>query len=286
MNLKRAFLILMATMILPGVALAQDLSIGMTANVNFTDSNDIETITVDFSCNDGNNPTGQAVLGDGESFRHPNDGMSDTFVCTVTGSDINENYSVTYNDGSGTSADPCEFTAADLGEGNTAEVSCAITASPDSATITVTKIWDVSNISGEEVDEYAEIEVRAAVGVLADGDYCYKDYPVMTKGAPVLLDVAEECVYLDFYGDGDENSVEVNAVVGGVSVTFSELNDDSSVEVTNDCGTITVEPGDEVDCSFTNTVFFEGIPTLSQYGMAIMVLLMLGVGFVGFRRFV
>jgi hypothetical protein len=33
-------------------------------------------------------------------------------------------------------------------------------------------------------------------------------------------------------------------------------------------------------------VFFEGIPTLSQYGMAIMALLMLGVGFVGFRRFV
>ena len=36
----------------------------------------------------------------------------------------------------------------------------------------------------------------------------------------------------------------------------------------------------------TNTVFFEGIPTLNQYGMAIMALLMLGVGFVGFRRFV
>jgi hypothetical protein len=39
-------------------------------------------------------------------------------------------------------------------------------------------------------------------------------------------------------------------------------------------------------CTITNTVFFEGIPTLSQYGMAIMALLMLGIGFVGFRRFV
>jgi hypothetical protein len=36
----------------------------------------------------------------------------------------------------------------------------------------------------------------------------------------------------------------------------------------------------------TNTVFYEGIPTLNQYGMAIMALLMLGMGFVGFRRFV
>ncbi|MBT8060186.1 MAG: IPTL-CTERM sorting domain-containing protein [Gammaproteobacteria bacterium] len=32
-------------------------------------------------------------------------------------------------------------------------------------------------------------------------------------------------------------------------------------------------------------MFFEGIPTLSQWGMALMALLMLGVGLVGFRRF-
>jgi len=70
---------------------------------------------------------------------------------------------------------------------------------------------------------------------------------------------------------------------------FSETDTDSSIEVSMDCGTdgvVTVFPGDEEDCDFTNTVFFEGIPTLSQYGMAIMALLMLSVGFVGFRRFV
>ena len=39
-------------------------------------------------------------------------------------------------------------------------------------------------------------------------------------------------------------------------------------------------------CSITATAFYEGIPTLSQYGLAIMALLMLGVGFIGFRRFV
>ncbi|NNJ79124.1 MAG: IPTL-CTERM sorting domain-containing protein, partial [Xanthomonadales bacterium] len=43
---------------------------------------------------------------------------------------------------------------------------------------------------------------------------------------------------------------------------------------------------EEAGCDVEGTVFFEGIPTLSQYGMAIMVLLMLGVGFVGMRRFV
>jgi hypothetical protein len=33
-------------------------------------------------------------------------------------------------------------------------------------------------------------------------------------------------------------------------------------------------------------VFFEGIPTLSPRGLALMALLMLGAGFVGLRRFV
>jgi hypothetical protein len=47
---------------------------------------------------------------------------------------------------------------------------------------------------------------------------------------------------------------------------------------------VSVGSGDS--CTITNTVFFEGIPTLNQYGMAIMALLMLGMGFVGFRRFV
>ena len=51
-------------------------------------------------------------------------------------------------------------------------------------------------------------------------------------------------------------------------------------------GTAHNSGGRQLDsCTFTNTVFFEGIPTLSQYGLALMALLMLGVGMVGFRRF-
>ena len=48
---------------------------------------------------------------------------------------------------------------------------------------------------------------------------------------------------------------------------------------------VTAKPGGDYSCTFTNTVFFEGIPTLNQYGMALLALLMLGMGMVGFRRF-
>ena len=39
-------------------------------------------------------------------------------------------------------------------------------------------------------------------------------------------------------------------------------------------------------CDVSGTLFFEGIPTLSHYGMAILALLMLGMGFIGIRRIV
>ena len=42
---------------------------------------------------------------------------------------------------------------------------------------------------------------------------------------------------------------------------------------------------DNDTCTDLEDLFFEGIPTLSRHGLAILALLMLGVGMVGFRRF-
>jgi hypothetical protein len=75
---------------------------------------------------------------------------------------------------------------------------------------------------------------------------------------------------------------------GSTSCTADEDVIDSAVESDGGCsGNFPLTIADNTaECTITNTVFFEGIPTLSQYGLAIMALLMLGVGFVGFRRFV
>ena len=220
MNLKRAFLILLAAMILPGVALAQGYSLGMNASVSFDDGNDVDTVTVSFVCNDGISPIGQAVLGDGDTFRHPNAGMADTFICTVSATSV-DNYTAT---------PACEYTVADLGDADTAEVDCDFVMTPDGATITVTKNWDLSGAGGDEVDTSARIEAKAMEGVLVGGGMCDGDmmYP---SG-----DDYYTCVYLNLYGDEAEGSVMVNTSVDGAMVTISETNDDSSVEVTNDCG--------------------------------------------------
>lgn len=57
------------------------------------------------------------------------------------------------------------------------------------------------------------------------------------------------------------------------------------MEAEDDCGWRNIEAGGSSSCIFTNTVFFEAIPTLSQHGLAVLALLMLGLGMVGLRRF-
>jgi len=61
---------------------------------------------------------------------------------------------------------------------------------------------------------------------------------------------------------------------------------DSTVAPGGTLGILPADAGNTITCTVTNTfTFFEGIPTLSQFGRGIMALLMLALGVVGFRRF-
>ncbi len=79
----------------------------------------------------------------------------------------------------------------------------------------------------------------------------------------------------DWYADPD----------GGTTCQVSTVYADLRIQSTS-CG-FSFDVGDSAaGCDVGGAVFFEGIPTLSEHGMAILVLLMLGVGFIGFRRIV
>lgn len=67
----------------------------------------------------------------------------------------------------------------------------------------------------------------------------------------------------------------------------SELIADSLVESDNsECDRVAIPfaPAPGPGCTIYNTVFFEGIPTLGKPGLALLFLLMLGVGIVAYRR--
>lgn len=92
---------------------------------------------------------------------------------------------------------------------------------------------------------------------------------------------------LSFEGDSTDVIVDIYPHWNGDSCcSVTELDVDSAVEPDDsDCDNVPVVIGATGSCTIYNTLFLEGIPTLNQYGIALLALLMLGMGMVGFRRF-
>jgi len=281
MNFKRALLILLtAAIIMPGIALAQDVPPPVTTRFlvekAFTDGNPGE-VKVTITCNTGIPLTQFAMI----SFGNPvafvveemiivDVGDEGATSCEITEDTGTSGYDAHYEANDADSPVSCLFVAGDnfLPDANF----CDILNVPEPVTVFVTKVWEITDPDSVEVDTDMYIFAHSE-GEIIGGHECYDDEDY-------------SCLYIHF--DGSEtNSFQVIPSFEGTTVYLYEDIDDSSVESYNGMeGFVTVSPGQGASCTFTNTVFFEGIPTLSQYGLAIMALLMLGVGFVGFRRFV
>jgi len=295
MNFKRVMMILLAALLLPGLALAQTsrATFDVTKNWDEAHSGNPASVSVTLNCFTG------LPLTQSQNITH-NQGVvfvvtdfaSGDLDCTVTEADV-DGYSATYNGGDG-----CEFTSVNDGDAD----SCQITNTPDPVEVTVYKDWVIEGSGGNALDpEYSILLV--CDDEIVGGDDC--STPGLQGGSKSYG--YSECYYysgswikeLTHTGTGNTDDAEYTAHVipdwdGDTHCYAEESVWDSSIEADDsDCyyngmhvligG---VGEGSDNECTIVNTVFYEGIPTLSQYGMVIMALLMLGVGFVGFRRFV
>ena len=175
----------------------------------------------------------------------------------------------------------CEWSGVFPGDIN----ECFIYNIPDPVEVEVTKVWDVTNMGGD----YFSRDVDLTIGCNSEiSPYTWKkngNWYYKTK-----LDDG------DFVDDQYTVTVEVIPDYPSSLCWAEEDHVYSAVEVTSDCGhydkqlhelvgAMEVSVGHGASCTITNTLFFEGIPSLNRYGLALLALLMLGVGMVGFRRF-
>ncbi|NND55645.1 MAG: IPTL-CTERM sorting domain-containing protein [Xanthomonadales bacterium] len=243
---------------------------GFTVTKTFSDST-TDDVEVSISCDDGFlNATTATIAGDGvDSFRFiATEFINGAMNCTISETSATEGYE---------QSDPCVFENVTAGE-----YACALENDAEPGTFSVTKTWDITGAGSQTV-------VDQDVTLVID---CESD---VSSPEPLPCDSqpdSTQCVWnLDWdglgLGDSVTASVEVDTADGDAFCTAYETNVDSSeVETTDDCEPrMLVEAAGSNGCEINNTVFFEGIPTLSQYGLALMALLMLGVGMVGFRRF-
>jgi hypothetical protein len=156
---------------------------------------------------------------------------------------------------------------------------CELTNAAEDGTFTANMEWIIPTESGDEIDEDVEVTISCD-SEITGGSICGLNG---LSGPDGLMDCWEISKTL---GDGESLTAIVDTTLGSATCNAVQGTLPSGVEPSSSgCGPRTVAAGDSVSCTFTNTVFFEGIPTLSQYGLALLALMMLGVGMVGFRRF-
>jgi len=147
--------------------------------------------------------------------------------------------------------------------------SCEITNQANPATFTVNKEWVIENGSASDIVESAQVVVfcnnRIDGGSVNGNEWVYTDWLNGNDSLEVTVDTTQQ-------------SAECYAV--------EDIKQQTGIESEDDCGNRTIAAGGSSSCTITNTVFFEGIPTLSQWGLAILAMLTLGVGLVSYRRFV
>jgi hypothetical protein len=153
---------------------------------------------------------------------------------------------------------------------------CDITNTVEPVDVTVHKIWEVNQYSGNVVPNDTTVVIWCNAEI-ENGNF----------------DSTSGYWFLPFEVVGDTSSTVGVLPEYPSSICWATENIAySEVEVDNQCGDsagsaqmeISAGVGDE--CTITNTVFFEGIPTLNQYGLALLALLTLGIGAVGMRRFI
>jgi len=262
---------------------------------DFTDDNPGE-VEVSISCNTG-------LILDQSKIISEDTGV--TFVitdfdtgelnCEITEDDV-AGYNAVYFDGTSNSSTSCEYSDVVVDS----EFICEITNTPAPVEVEITKEWVFEGSSDpQDIDQSYELTLYCDAEIV-DG-YSYGN---TLEGPAVVIIINPGCNFStlsaesgqtlpfhdwckSFDGDGSDTFLaEVIPEYPTSNCYVTETVYDSAAEVDNGCTNLTVSAGQGTSCTITNTVFFEGIPTLSQYGMGLLALLMLGVGFISFRRFV
>lgn len=148
---------------------------------------------------------------------------------------------------------------------------CDVTNTRAPGTFTANKVWEY-----DEEDLIIDIDENVLITI-----YC--DSPILNgqETQPGIWTVSDTVI------DGGSVTAELDPN-GGTALCWAEEEFAQSdiVSSFDDCDVQKVPVGSEVECTFYNTVVFEGIPSLNNYGLALLALLMAGIGMVGFRRMI
>lgn len=161
---------------------------------------------------------------------------------------------------------------------------CGIGNFPIPSVVTVTKEWIDENPQFNAVNFG---EATYSCTNLPDVDFVVNIIVPIT-GADAPEGLLPSNGFLEFFGNpGQDSFLIFGNWDGGTQCTVTETFVEGGIESDDsDCANLVIFPGEDAECTIVNTRLFEGIPTLSQYGLAVLAMLMLGLGLVAYRRFI
>lgn len=148
-------------------------------------------------------------------------------------------------------------TSCDFIDVSNGQFTCAISNTLEPVEIIVNKEW-IDDNPEYNMPQFAWVEVQCDVASWLGGQYINPNGP-------------GKFVVYPFHG--------------GESCTVSEDPEVGVLADLEDCEGLMVAPGQDAECTVVNTRLYAGIPTLSQYGLALLALMMLMIGVVSVRRF-
>lgn len=244
----------------------------------FTDGNDEDEVTVSIDCNTGLILDQDKKLGNGDTVEFVVTSFSSgSLNCTIT-EDGETGYLAEYDTGVTTNSVSCAYDTVFDGDAGT----CTITNTPAPVEIVVYKEWILEGPindfdQGYQIDLFCQASGMTGPNAHYDGDE--------VCSVSGLSGPSNHWHGYDFSVGDASFKWMITPLFPSSSCYAVENFKVDFVEVENGCGNLMASAGSGAACTITNTVFFEGVPTLGQYGMALLALLMLGMGFVSFRRF-
>jgi len=256
----------------------------------FDDGNAADEISVAIDCNTGLLLDQEKSLRNGEWVEFVVTSFTEGVLqCTIT-EDGQAGYSGVYQNltvpGAPVESDESCFYAAENIVGNSAH-ECMITNSPDPVDVVITKEWlyPGSSDAAEVSNTFQVLLICDDADIAGGNESCQvnSDNANLPQGA----NSSGSCLWLSGVGDMSFSKQVIPHTWPGGTCWAVEVNVNQAVEVDNGCASaMQISAGSGASCTITNTVFYEGIPTLSQYGLALLALLMLCIGTVGIRRMI
>ena len=233
--------------------------------VTFFDSNPTD-VDVSINCTTGLPISQQSTINRIQPVNFVVDSFaSGELTCTIVGEDI-PGYVALHGDGQDEDSSSCRFSNVEQGSA----WGCLINYELQTIDVEVSKVWLFDG-------------ARNDISEVASATLSCQNILVNVFAGPTSASYD-----LNFNGD-ETKSVAILPYHGGTSVcSVNEVDKyDSFVETDDsDCQGLQLLLGDEtVTCTIVNTVFFEGIPVLNRNGIVLLIVLLAGTAWFGFRRF-